>query len=105
MVSQADNTSFKGKLDSVKMMIRKVQVNSVIEAAHAKALEMGTAKYPITQSECKTSVQAQEVMQKKICTQLKFQMYCHRFCQKQWHQWNMPNKPVPVKHFEWTKSH
>ena len=36
------------------MMIRKVQVNSVIQAAHAKVLEMGTAKYPITQGEFKT---------------------------------------------------
>ena len=54
IVSPTDNTSFRVKLDSVKMMIRKVQVNSVIQAAHAKALEMGTAKYPITQGECKT---------------------------------------------------
>ena len=44
----------KVKLDSVKMMIRKVQVNSVIQEAHAKTLEMGTAKYPITRGECKT---------------------------------------------------
>ena len=49
-----DNTHFKVKLDSVKMMIRNVQVNSVIQAAHAKALEMGTAKYSITRGECKT---------------------------------------------------
>ena len=54
IVSPTDNTIFKVKLDSVKMMIRKVQVNSVIQAAHAKALEMGTAKYPITRGECKT---------------------------------------------------
>ena len=52
IVSPTDNTSFKVKLDSIKMMIRKVQVNSVIQAAHAKALEMGTAKYPITRCEC-----------------------------------------------------
>ena len=54
IVSPTDNTVFRVKLDSVKMMIRKVQVNSVIQAAHAKALEMGTAKYPITRGECKT---------------------------------------------------
>ena len=54
IVSPTDNTSFRVKLASVKMMIRKVQVNSVIEAAHAKALEMGTVKYPITRGECKT---------------------------------------------------
>ena len=54
IVSPTDNTVFKVKLDSVKMTIRKVQVNSVIQAAHAKALEMGTAKYPITRGECKT---------------------------------------------------
>ena len=53
IVSPTDNTVFKVKLDSVKM-IRKVQVNSVIQTAHAKALEMGTAKYPITRGECKT---------------------------------------------------
>ena len=47
IVSPTDNTVFRVKLDSVKMMIRKVQVNSIIQAAHAKALEMGTAKYPI----------------------------------------------------------
>ena len=38
IVSPTDNTSFRVKLYSVKMMIRKVQVNSVIQAAHAKAL-------------------------------------------------------------------
>ena len=54
IVSPTDNTIFKVKLDSLKMMIRKVQVNSVIQAVHAKALEMGTAKYPITRGECKT---------------------------------------------------
>ena len=48
IVRPTDNTSFRVKLDSVNMMIRKVQVNSVIQAAHAKALEMGTVKYPIT---------------------------------------------------------
>ena len=37
IVSPTDNTIFKVKLDSVKMMIRKVQVNSVIQAAHAMA--------------------------------------------------------------------
>ena len=41
-----DNINFK--LDSVKMIIRKVQVNLVIQAVHANTLEMGTANYPIT---------------------------------------------------------
>ena len=51
IVSPTYNISFKVKLESVKMMIRKVQVNLVIQATHAKALEMGTAKYPITRGE------------------------------------------------------
>ena len=46
-VSPMDNINFKVKLDSVKMIIGKVQVNSVTQVAHAKALEMQTAKYPI----------------------------------------------------------
>ena len=75
IVSPTDNTSFKVKLDSVQMMIRKIHSNLVIHEAHAKALEMGTAKYPITQGECKTcqSVQAQEVTQEKICIRINFQ--------------------------------
>ena len=48
IVSPMDNVNFKVKLDFVKMMIRKVQVNWVIQAAHAKTLEMGTAEYPMT---------------------------------------------------------
>ena len=52
--SPTDNTRFRVKLDSVKMIIRKVQVNPVIRVAHAKALEMETAKYPITCGECNT---------------------------------------------------
>ena len=36
------------------MKIKKVQVNPVIQAAHKKALEMGTAKYPITRGDCMT---------------------------------------------------
>ena len=54
IISPMDKTSFRVKLDSVKMMIRKVQVNSVIQGAHAEALDMGTTKYPITRGECKT---------------------------------------------------
>ena len=54
IVSPMDNTSSKVKLDIVNMMIRKVQVNSVIQATHANALEMGTAKYPVGLGECKT---------------------------------------------------
>ena len=35
IVRPTDNTSFRVKLDSIKMMTRKVQVNSVIQTAKA----------------------------------------------------------------------
>ena len=38
--SPTDPAAYKVKLESVKMLIRKVQVNSVIQSAHAKALEV-----------------------------------------------------------------
>ena len=93
IVSPTDNTVFKVKLDSVKMMIRKVKVNSVIQATHAKALEMGTAKYPITRGECKMCSQFRhkKSCRKKFVFGSNSKTYCHRFCQKQWYQWNVPN--------------
>ena len=70
MVSPTGNTIFKVKLNSVKMMIRKVQRYSVIQAALAKALEMGRAKYNII------------IMQKNVCIWSNSETYCHWFCQE-----------------------
>ena len=72
-------------MDSVKMMIRKVQVNLVIQTAYTKALEMGTAKYPITRGECKmctvsscTISHAEEILHSRQIPKC-----IVRFCQKQ----------------------
>ena len=46
--------SFKVQLLDVKFMLRKVQISPVIQEAHAKALEVNNAKYPVTRGECKT---------------------------------------------------
>ena len=46
--------SFKVQLLDVKFMLRKVQISPVIQEAHAKALEVSNAKYPVTRGECKT---------------------------------------------------
>ena len=46
--------SFKIQLLDVKFMLTKVQISPVIQAAHAKALEVSNAKYPVTRRVCKT---------------------------------------------------
>ena len=48
------NPSYKVKLISAVLLIRKVQLSPSVYLVHAKALESGLAKYPIKRVVCKT---------------------------------------------------
>ena len=48
------NPSYKVKLISAVLLVRKVQQSPSVFLAHAKALESGLAKYPIKRVVCKT---------------------------------------------------
>ena len=47
LMSSVDDAAFKVKVLGASLMIRKVAISPTIVLAHAKALEQGTAKYPI----------------------------------------------------------
>lgn len=47
-------TQFKIVLEKVFLKVRKVKLNPAVALAHAEALELGTAKYPIRRVECIT---------------------------------------------------
>ena len=50
-----DGTTYKTKLDSVRLFVRKVAINPVVALAHAKCLDnKTTAKYPIKRVAIKT---------------------------------------------------
>ena len=46
--------AFKVKLEKVVLKIRRVKLNPAVSLAHAEALQLGTAKYPIRRVECLT---------------------------------------------------
>ena len=48
------NPSYKVKLISAVLLVRKLQLSPSVILAHAKALESGLAKYPIKRVVCKT---------------------------------------------------
>ena len=48
------NVSYKVKIISAVLLVRKVQLNPSIFLAHVKALDSGLAKYPIRRVVCKT---------------------------------------------------
>ena len=54
LMSSAANPRFKIKLHDCKLFIRKVKLSPSVFIAHAKALEVGNAKYPIHRAVCKT---------------------------------------------------
>ena len=54
LMSDAAATGFKIKLHDVKLLVRKVKLSPSVFVAHAKALEIGNAKYPIKRVITKT---------------------------------------------------
>jgi hypothetical protein len=50
----ANEATFKVKILDCKLYVRKVKISPSVFIAHAKALEKGTAKYPIRRCICKT---------------------------------------------------
>ena len=50
----AEDATFKVKIHECKLIVRKIRLSPSIFVAHAKALEMGNAKYPIRRAICKT---------------------------------------------------
>ena len=54
LMSSEANPSYKVKLISAVLLVRKVQLSPSVFLAHAKALESGLAKYPIKRVVCKT---------------------------------------------------
>jgi hypothetical protein len=54
LMSAQENLRFKVKIIDCKLYVRKVKISSPVFLAHGKALEAGTAKYPIRRVICKT---------------------------------------------------
>lgn len=54
LMAQDVNAGFKVKIHDCKLLVRKVKLSSSVYLAHAKALEIGTAKFPIKRVVCKT---------------------------------------------------
>lgn len=54
LMSSAAAPNFKIKIHDCKLFVRKVKLSPSIFVAHAKALEVGNAKYPIRRVICKT---------------------------------------------------
>jgi len=46
--------TFRLRITSAAMLIRKIKISSSVYLAHAKTLESGMAKYPIRRVVCKT---------------------------------------------------
>ena len=54
LMSGETNSSYKVKLISAVLLVRKVQLSPSVFLAHTQALESGLAKYPIKRVICKT---------------------------------------------------
>lgn len=54
LMSDAANAAFKIKMHDCKLFVRKIKLSPSVFVAHAKALEVGNAKYPIRRVICKT---------------------------------------------------
>ena len=50
----AEDATFKVKIHECKLIVRKIRLSPSVFLAHAKALEMRNAKYPIRRGICKT---------------------------------------------------
>ena len=60
LLSGEANASYKVKIISAVLLVRKVQLSPSGFLTHAKALESGLAKYPIRRVVCKTTPSRQE---------------------------------------------
>ena len=54
LISDTQNADFKLKIAECKLYVRKVKLSPSMIVAHAKAFEVGNAKYPIRRVLCKT---------------------------------------------------
>src|SRR5436190_21021720 len=50
----ATDTNFKVQINGATLLVRRVKLNPSVYLAHNKALELTTAKYPVTRTEVKT---------------------------------------------------
>lgn len=48
------STDLKVKINEATLLVRRMKINPSVSFAHNKALEVSTAKYPITRAECKS---------------------------------------------------
>jgi hypothetical protein len=54
LMSSAQQPAYKIKLHDCKLFVRKIKLSPSVFVAHAKALEVGNAKYPVRRVICKT---------------------------------------------------
>ena len=54
LMSDAPNATYKLKINECKLYVRKIKLSPSVFVAHAKALEIGNAKYPVRRVVCKT---------------------------------------------------
>ena len=54
LMSDAQQPAFRIKIHDCKLFVRKIKLSPSVFVAHAKALEVGNAKYPIRRVICKT---------------------------------------------------
>jgi len=54
LISDENNPAYKIKILDCKLLVRKAKLSASVFVAHAKALELGNAKYPIRRVICKT---------------------------------------------------
>jgi len=54
LMSDVAQAAFKIKIHDCKLFVRKIKLSPSVFVAHAKALEIGNAKYPIRRVICKT---------------------------------------------------
>lgn len=54
LIAPEKNVEYKVVIEHASLFIRKVKVSSGVSLGHAKALEKGTAKYPVERVLCKT---------------------------------------------------
>jgi hypothetical protein len=54
VMSATDNPNIELKIEEAELFVRKVKISPSVLVGHARALALGTAKYPITRVEVKT---------------------------------------------------
>jgi hypothetical protein len=54
LMSPANNATFRLQIVDCKLYVRKVRLSPSVFVAHAKALELGNAKYPVNRVVCKS---------------------------------------------------